>query len=306
MCEFDSFFNNNLNPYGVYKGCIKCDNQNAEGQEGCNSTFGCSYNNVDNHLYCQQCKVGYFNYDWQCLSCSTRDGNCIKCHFDTTEDRFKCDKCKEKFYVNKETYLCDIITYDEYTGVTTGCILPINNHTLYEQNEKCFLCKDGFFKTKDESCIYCKARKNGGPKCNECQYIIDANGIETNNINCKNCSSGDMLSPSGKCFNCIDEVGPGCARCIFEEGTEEVICEECEEDYEPNSEGYCTSKYSYGKKVENCLDYFFIKTNRRLAFERSCIKCNDGYYAVKGECESLSIEICSLNSMFSSILCMHK
>ena len=26
VCEFDSFFNNNLNPYGIYKGCIKCDN----------------------------------------------------------------------------------------------------------------------------------------------------------------------------------------------------------------------------------------------------------------------------------------
>ena len=88
-------------------------------------------------------------------------------------------------------------------------------------------------------------------KCNECKYIIDANGIETNNINCKNCSSGDMLSPSGKCFNCIDEVGPGCARCEFENGTEKVICVECEEDYYLNNEKYCTSKYSKLISIQN-------------------------------------------------------
>ena len=132
-------------------------------------------------------------------------------------------------YVNK-TGICDIITYDEYPEVTPGCILPINNYTLYINNNKWFSCKYEFFKTKDESCIYCKARKNGGPKCDECQYIMK-NGLDTNEVNCKNCLDGNMLSLSGRCYNCIDEVGAGCKKCDFENGIEKVICLECEKDY---------------------------------------------------------------------------
>ena len=299
-CESDCFFNKNLDPLGNFKGCTKCDDEEAEGQIGCNSTQGCNYNIEDNHFYCQSCKTGYFKFDWQCLHCSRKDGNCTKCHFNNAENRFKCDECVDKFFINKTSYLCDLITYDEYPEITAGCILPINNHTLYEKSNKCFSCKYGFFKTKDESCIYCKARKNGGPKCDECQYIINEHGIETDKINCRNCPSDNMLSPSGKCYNCLDEVGPGCKRCKFVEETEEVICEECEEDYEMNSEGYCTSKYSYSEEVKNCLDYEYDYDNiniRSLSIHRICKKCNDGYYLAMGKCEILSLEICSIKSI---------
>ena len=40
--------------------------------------------------------------------------------------------------------------------------------------------------------------------------------------------------------NCIDEVGPGCAKCEFENESEKVICVECEKDYFLNNEKYCT------------------------------------------------------------------
>ena len=298
ICDYDCFFNNNYTSKGDYIGCVKCDNMTAGGQIGCNSTQGCSYNKNDSHFYCESCKDGYFKFDWQCLPCSRRDGNCTQCHFDESEERFKCDKCVDKFYVNKTSFLCDIITYDEYPEVTAGCILPINNHTLYEERKKCYDCKYGFFKTKDETCIYCKARKNGGPKCDECKYIIDENEDETNKINCNICSIDNMLSPSGRCYNCTDEVGPGCSQCKFDDETEDVICEICEEHYTLNSEGYCSFKYS--EDVSNCLIYERETIRRRLReiSHLKCKICHDGYYLTNNACESLSYELCSLKSIF--------
>jgi len=298
-CASDYFFNYDLD----IRGCYKCDDEKGGGQIGCDSKKGCSFNAADNRLYCNVCKPGYFLYDGECLPCSKIDDNCTECDFNNTENKFICNKCKDNtFYIN-ETDLCNLITYDEYPEVTAGCILPNYNYTIYIENNKCFDCKDGFFKTKEESCIYCKARKNGGPKCDECQYIKDRYGIETNRINCKICQNDNILSPIGrKCYNCEDEVGPGCESCIFENETERVICEKCKEGYEINGEGYCTSKYSYDILVPNCLIYDNNDSisKRLLAAAVKCKKCNDGYYVNnRGKCAILSLEMCSLNSMFN-------
>ena len=195
--------------------------------------------------------------------------------------------------------MSDIITYNEYPEVTAGCILPINDYKIYIKNNKCFDCKYGFFKTREESCIYCKARKNGGPKCDECQYIKGNFGNETNRINCKICQNCNMLSPIGKrCYNCEDEVGPGCIKYRFE--NERVICQKCKEDYELNDEGYCTSKNSYNKLTPNCLIYESSASKRMLPDFLKCKICNDGYYLNrKGRCEMISLEICSFKSMFN-------
>ena len=298
QCGSDYFFNYDLD----VRGCYKCDDESGGGQIGCNPKKGCKYVAADNHLYCNSCKTGYFLYDWQCLTCSKKDSNCIDCDFNITEKKFKCNKCISNiFYVNNETGLCDKITYDEYPEVTAGCILPINNYTTYIKNKKCFDCKYGFFKTKEESCIYCKARKNGGPKCDKCQYIIDRNGKEIDKINCKECQEDNMWSPIGrKCYNCEDEVGPGCAKCTFEDETERVICEECKEDYYLNNEGYCTKKYSYAKSIPNCLIYEGSNLLRLLPAGLRCKICNDGYYVDdRYKCKNLTLEKCSFKSMIN-------
>ena len=296
-CAYDNFFNYDLD----IRGCYKCDDESGGGQIGCDPKYGCSYIAADNHLYCNSCKNKYFLYDWQCLNCSKKDINCIECDYNITKQKFKCNRCKDNtFFINKEGF-CQKLTYDEYPENSVGCILPVNNYTIYLENKKCFSCKYGFFKTREETCIYCKARKNGGPKCDECQYIIDENGIETNRINCKICNeSVNMLSPIGKrCYRCEDEVGPGCAKCTFEVGTERVICEKCEEDYVINSEGYCTKKYSYDKKIPNCLIYedSISSPKRLLASVRNCKICNDGFYLDEKRCKEIFLETCSFKSM---------
>ena len=295
-CASDSFFNYDED----IRGCYKCDDESGGGQIGCDPNFGCSYIAADNHLYCNTCKTKYFLYDWQCLNCSKRDPNCLECDNNTTEKKFKCNRCIDNtFFINKEGY-CQKLSYDEYPEISVGCILPINNYTIYLENKKCFSCKNGFFKTREEKCIYCKARKNGGPKCDECQYIKE-NGIETKRINCKACNeSVNMLSPIGKrCYRCEDEVGPGCEKCKFEEETERVICEKCEEGYELNNEWYCTKKYSYDKKIPNCLIYEESISNpkRLLANVRRFKICNDGFYLDEGMCNEIFLETCSFKSM---------
>ena len=162
-CAFDSFFNSNLNKMG----CYRCDDENGGGEIGCNSTEGCSYN--DGKFYCNSCKNGYYNYEGSCFLCSNGDSNCIQCHFSNLENSFKCDKCQNNLFVNK-TGLCDVISYDEHPEITPGCIVPNNNYDFYKENNKCYDCIYSFFKTNNESCFYCKARKNGGPKCEKCQY----------------------------------------------------------------------------------------------------------------------------------------
>ena len=290
QCESDHFFNKDLD----IQGCYKCDDVSGGGQIGCNPKKGCSYIPADNHLYCNSCKTGYFLYDWQCLTCSKRDINCIECNFNKTEDKFRCNKCiNNTFYVNNETGLCDIITYDEYPEITVGCILPINNYTIYNKSKTCFACKPGFFKTKEESCIYCKARKNGGPKCDECKTV-------KNKIYCKTCHNDSILSEKEGCFNCEDEVGPGCVKCGF--GNQKtVICEECKEDYYLNDDGYCIYKISDDNYDLNCLVYDHSISKIMLKADLRCKICNDGYYVnSSGWCESLSLQKCSFNSMFNS------
>ena len=99
-----------------------------------------------------------------------------------------------------------------------------------------------------------------------------------------------MWSPIGrKCYNCEDEVGPGCAKCTFEDETERVICKICKEDYEPNNEGYCIKKYIYDIKIPNCLIYENSISNPKilLASALRCKICNDGFYLDEGRCNEI-------------------
>ena len=64
-----------------------------------------------------------------------------------------------------------------------------NKLSEYKNNNKCEYCKYGYFKTKEEKCVYCRSEEYGGPACYECGYEQDENGNETNNIICKDCYS---------------------------------------------------------------------------------------------------------------------
>ena len=292
-CRFGEFLNLSDN------WCHECDYIN----KGCNSSFGCNYTSANTELKCYGCKSGYYLYLFQCIKCKIIDAYCSECHFDEIEKKFKVDKCDDKYYLNNKTGKCEIITYNEYPEVTPGCILSINNYTLYKEKKKCLLCKPGFFKTKDESCIYCKARKNGGPNCEECEYIVDSDGKTTEQIKCKNCSNGNIMTPDGKCFICVDEAGKGCEECEFvSNSNKEMKCKKCKDNYYLK-EGYCIHDQSYYQNIPFCslFDHNIVKTVSSINVKTTCTLCKNGFYKNNedGICKGLTIEMCSYISMLN-------
>ena len=134
------------------------------------------------------------------------------------------------YFVN-EGKKCELITCDEHPEVMPGCVICSDKLKEFKQAKKCQSCIEGFFKTKDETCFYCRARKNGGPACDICEYVIEEEGKETNDIRCKVCPDGSFLTSDGKCYNCYDELENGCQNCTIKideaDKTEKLICKSC-------------------------------------------------------------------------------
>ena len=180
-CNHDSFSKDS-------KWCYKC-NDPKHGNPGCEESEGCEYILDNDQLNCNKCKDGYFSYtEGQCFLCSSIIPNCNKCHYDVTNEKLICDSCISDIYIlNTEENICQLNDCEEYPEISPGCIICKDKLNEYKENKKCQRCKYGYFKTKDEKCVYCRSEQFGGPGCDECGYEKNENGIETDNIICKEC-----------------------------------------------------------------------------------------------------------------------
>ena len=194
ICECDSY------SFSETKGiCYRCDDRRYGGS-GCLAEKGCKYNNSTQRLNCKECKDGYYKYLNECLSCFFEINFCAKCHYYFIYKTVICDECFEGYIYNSEKKECELINCELYPEISEGCLICEGKREEYLLNKKCHFCKEGYFKTKDGLCIYC--RRYGGPDCNSCIYDFDENEKETNNIKCKDCNQVDyLLSSDGKCFN---------------------------------------------------------------------------------------------------------
>ena len=123
----------------------------------------------NDQLNCNECKVGYYEYTYgQSLPCKEGSSACLECHFNNVMNKFECDRCIDGYFVNDEKK-CQIITCDEHPEVTPGCIICSDKLDEYSAQKKCQSCKQGFFKTKDNSCVHCKAKTNGDLPAN---YVV--------------------------------------------------------------------------------------------------------------------------------------
>ena len=237
-CNSDSFSRNG--------NCYKCNDSNY-GNIGCEPSKGCTYLNYQ--LTCNQCKNDFFEYMKECFSCSGEIEYCNKCSLDSNE-QFECEGCISNFIYNKEGKYCEL-HYEEYPQISPGCI--IFNDT-YKSQKKCQICKPGYFKTKDESCILCNSEKYGGPSCDVCEYKKDENGKETKNIKCKYCGNIYQTSDSeGKCYNCkIELSGYDSCKFIKKDNKENLICTLCSPGYYLDSNGNCINYLDYVKTTSNC------------------------------------------------------
>ena len=180
-CNSDSFSKDK-------KMCYKCNDFN-QGNPGCDISKGCEYFSANDRLDCKKCKDGYFEFTTgQCFLCSTQISNCNKCHYDIAIEKLICDSCLDSYYLsNPKENECQLNKCEEYPEISPGCIICKDKLNEYKPNSKCQRCKYGYFKTKDEKCVYCRSEKYGGLSCDECGYEINENGVETDNIVCKGC-----------------------------------------------------------------------------------------------------------------------
>ena len=264
-CNPDSFGKNN-------ELCYKCDDKDV-GIAGCLASKGCKYVHSNNQLDCNQCKEGFFKYSTgQCYFCENEIKYCNKCHFD---QKLKCDKCISIYSPNEEKDKCVIDECLEYPEISPGCIICKENLEEYLNNNKCQSCKYGYFKTRNETCVYCSSEEYGGPACYECGYEIDKDGLETNNIICTDCHSKDKyiqfnyityynnycysnsaLSHNGKCYSCKYSLSESCLKCEFN-NVNKLVCTFCAPGYYLDSEGKCISIMNKIEKIQNCKNQQF-------------------------------------------------
>ena len=258
----------NPDSFGKYNElCYKCDDIDV-GIEGCLASKGRKYIHSNDQLDCNQCEEGYFKYSTgQCYYCESEIKYCNKCHFD---QKLKCDNCISIYSPNEEWDKCVIDECQEYPEISPGCIICKDNLEEYLKNNKCQSCKYGYFKTRNEICVYCGSEEYGGPACYECGYDIDKDGKETDNIICKDCYSKEKyinfddnidyskyyysnsaLSSNGKCYNCKYSLSESCLKCKFNEN-DKLVCALCAPGYYLDSEGKCLSFINKIKKINNC------------------------------------------------------
>ena len=283
--------------------CFKC-NDDKKGNPGCDETQGCDYYPDNGQLNCKKCRDGYYEYTTgQCFSCFYEIPNCGKCHYEKGNDKLICDECINDIYtVNEKGDECELNDCEEYPEISPGCIICKDKLNEYKPNNKCQRCQYGYFKTKDEKCVYCSSEQNGGLGCFNCGYEINANGIETNKIICKECHNGDatlsssydgkvyisyfefneypytFLSQEGKCYDCKAQISPECNECILNKdtnGIESLKCISCEKEYYLTPEGNCVSVKNLVPTIPNCKKYEF--SSRDIRFEFSLADVDRGY-----------------------------
>ena len=237
-CDHDSFGKRNLF-------CYKCDDENY-GSLGCEANEGCEYRTENWQLNCNKCKSNYFEFtNGQCYACSEEWEFCNKCHLDD-EDQIVCDECIDNLVYNKYEKRCEL-NCQEYPDVAPGCIIC---NEEYKSKRKCQACKPGYFKTDDESCVFCRGEKYGGPACDNC--IKDE---KDSSIICENCEGYDLVMNSkGKCYFSPEGLMDNCANYRFKKiGDEEkFVCAFCKDGYYLDTNGNCVYFLQYLDLTENC------------------------------------------------------
>ena len=298
ICDNNSKFENNIcscNSDSFSKNtniCYKC-NDDKQGIPGCDISKGCEYSN--NQLKCNQCEDGYISKtEGKCSLCSDDIPNCGKCHLNTENNEVICDSCVDSiYYLNTQDNKCQLNDCDEYPDISPGCIICKDKLNDYKTNKKCQTCKYGYFKTKDDKCIYCSSEQVGGLGCYKCGYEVNDEGIETDKIICKECfsiysidytiienyngnikypnidinSKSHLLSKDGKCFDCRIQFSESCTECKLienENGNENIKCVSCIEGFYLTPEGNCVNISGLIPTIQNCRNYGFVSGDIRF------------------------------------------
>ena len=255
-----------------------------EGTEDKNGELKCDTcveNASKNELGICICNPGSIGNNNQfCDKCELSIGNCDECHLEKNNLGIEnpiCETCLSVYSLNNQENKCEINECEEYPEIAPGCM--ICKDKLAEYKDKCQYCKNGYFKTNEEKCVYCRSKKYGGPACYECGYEENEDKEKTGNITCKDCFSYfkylkkyrkdynyyyenfnyfDSVLYKGKCDNCRS-FSESCIRCEFND--DGFKCLLCSPGYYIDDSGNCISFMNKIKLIPYCREHSFYIGN---------------------------------------------
>ena len=152
-------------------------NDSSNGNIVCDTSKGCIWESFNNELSCNGCKNRLFPVWFKSpyYSCSEEIDNCKECLYETYGNKTKviCDTCYDMFLLNETKDGCNLRDCKEYSEISFGCMICQDILSEYQQNNKCQFCNDGYFLTKEGTCLYCRSENFGGSVCYECGYEED-------------------------------------------------------------------------------------------------------------------------------------
>ena len=236
ICQENPSGDKNCEIYKNKKECKFCKNTHYYEKSNNKCQIVKNKNLIKNCIYyknekkCEKCKEGYYLNFEMCKKTHIKNCKIFK-------SLTKCQKCKENFYFNSITENCEenkiencLQINEKSPKICKTCekkffpneqfcspiLKEIENCLIYENSEKCRICKKGFFLTKnaetcetslfsqiDENCEIYKELEN--PICSFCKPgFYFENGI------CNKCREVSFFSgcfscnpyDKGKCFIC--------------------------------------------------------------------------------------------------------
>ncbi|ELP89365.1 protein kinase, putative, partial [Entamoeba invadens IP1] len=273
---------------------IKCDSQSAMNLEGECENTNCENPNdlngkcsieIEKCLYmvngkCKECVSGYVLYGG---SCSIKeDENCEE------QNSVGCLRCKDQFYYNKTTQLCETCSANCLTCYesSTFCLSCSDNKFLSsnkcvsidELTDKCkqlaafgsgcVRCVDGYYRNGLD-CVHCDE------KCSTCNT---ANGCFTCNLTNYKTNQGDCL-PQNNIIGCHVEVTQsGCLQC--EKGYYSVNGNEC-----AKCESTCKTCSLTQTKCTSCEESLVLLLNGSCVGLSQIAKCKEVKESKCTKCE---------------------
>ena len=284
----------NCEEYDIYGHCLKCKEKYYMnvGDKKCSNAPNCLYSTKG---ICDICDYDFYldKKQEKCFS-NNSTNNFWKCIF--SDDGIKCNKCLSPYYLSENNFcvkskFCKIGDEKMSLGKCSKCnesyfltedkfSCTVSNVCIsgYEYNEKCKLCKDGYYNNiingncfsnqEDNDQKYCLIFSEQCDKCID-NYYLDEDFKCTYSENC-------AKSYLGNCTKCIEGYYLGrldnkCTtvkNCIKSDFN--YNCEECDDGYFLYAYEKCVNDTEMGGKYKNCKIV--------LSYDDKCSECKKGFY----------------------------
>jgi len=242
---------------------------------------------VDDELIClSKCEENQIMIENKCVKCDIE--NCDTCYnenSDNNKNNFKCEKCKNGFYLKDGKCL-------------TKCgedFVAINNDNNKHYPNMCFSCPVNCSKCKlsnnseEDNQLICEECKNGFSLINKNSCIKECPEgftkiIKSIQMNRNNKTNKELILTNQTISECSLCTNPNsCKKCFQNDPSH---CEECYEGF-LNERGSCHQSCHPGFYRSHNNDKLCMEcpgSCKQCTGEKTCTECKPGFYNKNGEC----------------------